>query len=139
MVQIRHTTEASRRRAPGRALPWLSRRTGFWTIAFSFLAVAAFSTAPNSLYGLNEQQEHLSSLTITIVYAVYALGIVVSLLLAGHVSDWSSPRSRTSAAWHRGRSSPDCSPLITARSAGDGSTGGRHTPGRTTPAPSRAV
>ena len=42
MVQIRHTTEASPRRAPGRALPWLSRRTGFWAVAFSFLALAAF-------------------------------------------------------------------------------------------------
>ena len=93
MVQIRYTTEASRRRASARALPWLSRRTGFWAIAFSFLAVAAFSTAPSSLYGLYEQQEHLSSLTITIVYAVYALGIVVSLLLAGHVSDWYGRRA----------------------------------------------
>ena len=77
----------------GRTLPWLSRRTGFWAIAFSFLAVAAFSTAPSSLYGLYERQEHLSSLTITIVYAVYALGIVVSLLLAGHVSDWYGRRA----------------------------------------------
>ncbi len=93
IVQIWHTTEASRRRAPGRALPWLSRRTDFWAIAFSFLAVAAFSTAPSSLYGLYEQQEHLSSLTITIVCAVYALGIVVSLLLAGHVSDWYGRRA----------------------------------------------
>ena len=56
-------------------------------MAYAFLAVSAFSTAPSSLYGLYEQQEHLSSLTITIVYAVYATGIVVSLLLAGHVSD----------------------------------------------------
>jgi MFS family permease len=39
------------------------------------------------------QQEHLSSLTITIVYAVYALGIAVSLLLAGHVSDWYGRRA----------------------------------------------
>jgi MFS family permease len=52
------------------------------------LVVAAFSTAPSSLYGLYEQREHLSSLTITFVYAVYAVGVVVSLLLAGHVSDW---------------------------------------------------
>lgn len=60
---------------------------GFWAVAFSFLVVAAFSTTPSSLYGLYEQDEHLSSLTITIIYAVYAVGIVVSLLLAGHVSD----------------------------------------------------
>ena len=55
--------------------------------------MSAFSTAPSSLYGLYEQQEHLSSLTITIVYAVYAIGIVVSLLLAGHVSDWYGRRA----------------------------------------------
>ena len=55
------------------------------------VAVAAVLSGPAwaaQTSGLYEQQEHLSSLTITIVYAVYALGIVVSLLLAGHVSDW---------------------------------------------------
>ena len=88
------TAELSPLRASARALPRLSRRTGFRAIAFSFLAVAAFSTAPSSLYGLYEQQEHLSSLTITIVYAVYALGIVVSLLLAGHASDRHGLRAR---------------------------------------------
>jgi MFS family permease len=80
--------EASSSRAPIRALPRLSRRIGFWAVAFSFLVVAAFSTAPSSLYGLYERHEHLSSLTLTFVYAVYAVGIVMSLLLAGHVSDW---------------------------------------------------
>ena len=93
MVQIRPTIEAPPRRAPARALPRLPRRAGFWAVAFAFLAVSAFSTAPSSLYGLYEQQEHLSSLTITIVYAVYAIGIVVSLLLAGHVSDWYGRRA----------------------------------------------
>ena len=92
-MESTHTAESSPSRVSARALPWLSRRTGFWAIAFSFLAVAAFSTAPSSLYGLYEQQEHLSSLTITIIYAVYALGIVVSLLLAGHVSDWYGRRA----------------------------------------------
>jgi MFS family permease len=92
-MESAHTAASSPSRASARALPWLSRRAGFWAIAFSFLAVAAFSTAPSSLYGLYEQQEHLSSLTITIVYAVYALGIVVSLLLAGHVSDWYGRRA----------------------------------------------
>jgi MFS family permease len=93
MVQIRHTTAASLWRAPARALPRLSQRAGFWAVAFAFLAVSAFSTAPSSLYGLYEQHEHLSSLTITIIYAVYAIGIVVSLLLAGHLSDWYGRRA----------------------------------------------
>src|SRR4051812_25464166 len=65
----------------------LSRRAGFWAIALAFLALTAFSTAPSALYGLYEQREHLSSLTLTVVYAVYSAGVVASLLLAGHVSD----------------------------------------------------
>ena len=75
--------------AVGQREPWrLTRFAGFWVVATSVLCVSAFSTAPSSLYGLYAERDHLSSLTITIVYAVYAVGIVVSLLLAGHISDW---------------------------------------------------
>jgi MFS family permease len=83
-------------RAPGApilALPRVSRRAGFWAIAFSFFVVTAFSTAPSSLYGLYEQREHLSSLTVTFAYAVYTVGTVASLLLVGHVSDWYGRRT----------------------------------------------
>jgi predicted MFS family arabinose efflux permease len=65
----------------------LSRGAGFWAVALSFLALGAFATAPSALYGLYAQQQGLSGLTLTIVYAVYAAGIVVSLVLAGHLSD----------------------------------------------------
>src|SRR5262249_57041282 len=34
------------------------------------------------------RQEHLAPLTLTVVYAVYVVGVTASLLLAGHVSDW---------------------------------------------------
>jgi MFS family permease len=74
--------------ATGQRGPWrLSRPVGFWVVATSVLCVSTFSTAPSSLYGLYAEHDHLSSLTITIVYSVYAVGIVVSLLLAGHISD----------------------------------------------------
>ena len=85
---ISHAIKTSPSRAAGRSLPRLSYRSGFWAVAFAFLVVAAFSTAPSRLYGLYEQCGHLSSLTVTFAYAVYALGVVGSLLLAGHVSDW---------------------------------------------------
>src|SRR5262249_8278021 len=75
------------------ALPRLSRRAGFRAVALSFLAVTSFSTAPSALYGIYERQLHLSSLTITLVYAVYAVGVTVSLLLAGHLSDWYGRRA----------------------------------------------
>jgi MFS family permease len=66
----------------------LSRRASFWAIAFAFLSLTALSTAPSALYRLYAQHDHFSSLTITIVYAVYVVGVLASLLLAGHVSDW---------------------------------------------------
>jgi MFS family permease len=74
-------------------VPRLSRRAGFWAIAFAFLAVTAFSTAPSALYGLYERQLDLPLIAITIVYAVYAAGVTTSLLLAGHVSDWYGRRA----------------------------------------------
>jgi MFS family permease len=55
--------------------------------------VTALSTAPSALYGLYERHEHLAPITITIVYAVYAVGVTTSLLLAGHVSDWYGRRT----------------------------------------------
>jgi len=57
------------------------------------VVLSAFSTAPSALYGVYQRQEGLSSITITVVYAVFALGIVVSLLLVGHVSDWYGRRT----------------------------------------------
>jgi MFS family permease len=85
--------EKTRWPASARAKARLSRQSGFWAVAFSFLAVTAFSTVPSALYGLYAHRDHLSSLTITIVYGAGAGGIVVSLLLAGHVSDWYGRRA----------------------------------------------
>lgn len=42
---------------------------------------------PSPLYGLYAEQDGFSSLTITLIYAAYALGVVASLVLAGHLSD----------------------------------------------------
>jgi MFS family permease len=69
------------------------RRFGFWTVAFVFLGVTALSSAPSPLYGLYAHRDGLSPLTVTGVYGVYAAGIVVSLLLVGHVSDWYGRRT----------------------------------------------
>jgi MFS family permease len=86
-MQSQHTIAAPHLGASAPSLPRLSRRAGFWAVAFAFLVVTAFSTAPGALYGLYERHEQLSSLTITLVYAVYAVGVITSLLLVGHLSD----------------------------------------------------
>ena len=63
----------------------MSRRlTGFWAVAFAFAMVMAYSAVPAPLYVLYG----FSSLTITVVFSAYAVGVVGGLFLAGHVSDW---------------------------------------------------
>src|SRR5690242_15392260 len=63
-------------------------RRAFWLVAFAFLAVMAFSAVPSPLYGLYRVRDHFSLFMITVIYAVYAVGVIGSLLLAGHLSDW---------------------------------------------------
>ena len=62
--------------------------TGFWLIAGVFLVALAFSTVPTPLYPLYQRADGFSALTVTVIFAVYAVGVITSLLLAGHVSDW---------------------------------------------------
>jgi MFS family permease len=54
--------------------------TGFWVVAFAFLVVMAFATLPSPLYGLYRARDHLSSFTITIVYAIFAGGVIAALV-----------------------------------------------------------
>jgi MFS family permease len=60
----------------------------FWLTAFGYAVPMAFSAAPTPLYVLYQQRDHFSATTTTVVFAVYAIGVVASLLLAGHISDW---------------------------------------------------
>jgi MFS family permease len=57
-------------------------------VSFAFLAVMAFSAVPSPLYGLYRERDHFSLFMITVIYAVYAVGVIGSLLLGGHLSDW---------------------------------------------------
>lgn len=63
-------------------------RAGFWCLAAAFALAMAFSAAPAPLYSLYETRDGFGAFTVTIVFTVYAVGVVLSLLLAGHVSDW---------------------------------------------------
>src|SRR5688572_2393402 len=71
---------------PGRAAV-ASYGAGFWLIALVFVTGMAFSTVPTPLYPLYQARDGFSTLTITIVFAAYTVGVLTSLLLAGHLSD----------------------------------------------------
>jgi MFS family permease len=47
-----------------------------------------FSAVPTPLYVLYQQRDGISDLMVTVVYAVYAVGVIGSLFLGGHLSDW---------------------------------------------------
>jgi Sugar (and other) transporter len=55
-------------------------RIGFWAVAFAFLVVMAFATLPSPLYGLYRERDGLSAFTITIVYAIWAAGTIMTLV-----------------------------------------------------------
>jgi MFS family permease len=52
----------------------------FWAVAFAFLVVMSFATLPSPLYGLYRERDGLSTLTVTIVYAIFAGGTIATLL-----------------------------------------------------------
>jgi MFS family permease len=65
----------------------LSRPAAFWSLA-AILALLLFaSSAPSPLYIVYQAQFGFSAITLTSVFAVYALGLLASLVIAGSVSD----------------------------------------------------
>ncbi|SCF34862.1 Predicted arabinose efflux permease, MFS family [Micromonospora purpureochromogenes] len=66
------------RLSPGVALFLLA------SILVSFLAASA---APTPLYGIYQERWHFSPITTTVVFAVYALAVLASLLTFGKLSD----------------------------------------------------
>lgn len=60
---------------------------GFSTAAFAFLIAMAGTTMPTPLYPIYEQTQGYSPFVVTLIYAVYAAGVVVALLVAGPWSD----------------------------------------------------
>jgi predicted MFS family arabinose efflux permease len=67
--------------------PRLSPRLAYG-LAASVIGLALFASAtPSPLYGLYARLWHLSPVVLTLVYATYAFGVLLALLLAGRVSD----------------------------------------------------
>ena len=61
--------------------------SGAVRVAFAFWITLVGTTVPTPLYPLYEMEFGFSSLTVTVVYALYALGVVVGLLVFGRLSD----------------------------------------------------
>lgn len=61
---------------------------GFWIVAVAFATQMAFSAVPTPLYAIYQARDGFATIVLTVIFAVYAAGVMLSLYLAGHLSDW---------------------------------------------------
>jgi MFS family permease len=63
------------------------RGLAFWLMTFVFAAAMLGTTLPTPLYVIYQGEWHFSSAVVTVIYAIYAAGVLIALLLAGRSSD----------------------------------------------------
>ena len=76
----------------------LSRPVAFWLIAYAFAVTMLGTTLPTPLYVIYQAQWHFSTSLITLIFAVYAVGVLAALLGAGSMSDQVGRRPVLAAA-----------------------------------------
>jgi hypothetical protein len=66
----------------------LSRAAGFWLVAGALFLLLFASAAASPLYSVYQAQWRFSATTLTAVFAVYVLALLVALLVFGSLSDY---------------------------------------------------
>lgn len=79
----------------GRRLP---RAVAFWTVALTTATLLAASSAPSPLYAVYQAEFGFSTITLTTIFAVYVLALLLSLLTVGRLSDFIGRRPVLAAA-----------------------------------------
>ncbi len=95
LISNRRQGQGRRDRRPGRPL---SRPAAFGAITAIFVLFAAASSAPSPLYVVYQQEWGFSATTLTVVFAVYVLALIGSLLIVGALSDHVGRRPVLAAA-----------------------------------------
>jgi MFS family permease len=78
---------ADRQRDGGMNGGTTGHRGAAWLVAFAFIVTMLGTTLPTPLYPLYQARFALSGLTATVIYALYAVGVIAGLLLFGAWSD----------------------------------------------------
>ncbi|MFD5057739.1 MFS transporter [Streptomyces sp. NPDC058394] len=73
--------------APRRRTLGLGPKASIGLLASILISLLASSSAPTPLYAIYQQHWGFSPITITVVFGVYALAVLVSLLIFGRISD----------------------------------------------------
>lgn len=72
---------------PAAARARLGHPASFWVVAAGFAVVTIGGTLPAPLYVLWQARDGFGSATVTLVFAAYSAGILLTLLLVGRLSD----------------------------------------------------
>jgi MFS family permease len=67
--------------------PGVPGRVAFWLVALILSITMLGTTLPTPLYVIYQGQWHFSAAVVTVTFAVYAVAVLVTLLLAGRSSD----------------------------------------------------
>jgi MFS family permease len=73
--------------AAGRTGPAVASRVAFWLAALILSISMLGTTLPTPLYVIYQAQWHFSAAIVTVTFAVYAVAVLATLLLAGRSSD----------------------------------------------------
>jgi MFS family permease len=65
----------------------LPKRTAFWLVAVTFGLLLFSAGAPTPLYGVYQAEWHFSPTTLTVIFAIYGLGVLTALVAFGALSD----------------------------------------------------
>jgi hypothetical protein len=84
MSSLRTAPQPRARPLPGIRL----RGMGFWLMAGVLGLLVFASSAPSPLYGVYQQKWRFSATTLTAIFGVYALALIVTLLVVGALSDY---------------------------------------------------
>ncbi|HEY1819546.1 MAG TPA: MFS transporter [Trebonia sp.] len=78
--------------ARGARLPRIAGTPALLLLASLVVSMLAGSSAPTPLYGIYQQQWGFTPITTTVVFAVYAVAVLIALLVAGRLSDYAGRR-----------------------------------------------
>ncbi len=65
-----------------------SNKHSFIYFSLTFMLILAAASAPTPLYQLFQSEFHFSTLMLTLIFSVYALSLLGTLLIAGSISDY---------------------------------------------------
>jgi MFS family permease len=84
--------------ATERTGPAVRGRVAFWVVALILSITMLGTTLPTPLYVIYQAQWHFSAVIVTVTFAVYAVAVLATLLLAGRSSDQAGRKPVLAAA-----------------------------------------